>query len=293
MVKTSRPVRSLRGSGLEPAVNRQGWVTRSYICSASTNWTGRVRPLAYKALQYLAEHRGRLISKDQLVEEVWEGRAVTNDSLVKCLRDVRQALGEGGYIFDLGTDEKEDDQRLSSEQIDVLRVVVEDEETEVETTARGESPPDVSAKRSGFEWRRDWRRVALATATLLAISLTGIFAYRSLTGRLSGPARIESIAVLPFKNESGTQDIDYRSDGISESLISKLSQLPGLKVIARSSAFKYKALAMSPNRGETHNILGLVYAQMGRFDEAIAELQKGRELGGVDGRGSLGHVFAI
>lgn len=73
-----------------------------------------LRPQAYKTLKYLVENRGRLISKDQLIEEVWEGRAVTDDSLVQCLSDVRHALGEGGnqylrnergrgYIFDTGT----------------------------------------------------------------------------------------------------------------------------------------------------------------------------------------------
>lgn len=49
-----------------------------------------------------------------------------------------------------------------------------------------------------------------------------------------------SIAVLPFKNVSGDTKLEYLSDGISESLIYNLSQLPQLKVIARSSVFKYK-----------------------------------------------------
>ncbi len=62
-----------------------------------------LRPQAYRALQYLAENRGRLVGKDRLIEEVWEGRAVTDDSLVKCLRDVRQALGEVG---DLPSDDR-------------------------------------------------------------------------------------------------------------------------------------------------------------------------------------------
>lgn len=49
-----------------------------------------------------------------------------------------------------------------------------------------------------------------------------------------------SIAVLPFKNVNGDTNLEYLSDGITESLIYNLSQLPQLKVIARSSAFKYK-----------------------------------------------------
>ncbi len=49
-----------------------------------------------------------------------------------------------------------------------------------------------------------------------------------------------SIAVLPFTNVSKDTEMEYLSDGISESLINSLSQLPDVKVIARSSAFTYK-----------------------------------------------------
>ena len=70
-----------------------------------------LRPQAYELLRYLAAHRGRLISKDELIQQIWQGRAVGDDSLVQCLRDVRQALGPEagahirtvrgrGYLFD-------------------------------------------------------------------------------------------------------------------------------------------------------------------------------------------------
>src|SRR5688572_27043350 len=44
-----------------------------------------LRPQAYEALRFLVEHRGRLVSKDALIEAVWQGRAVSDDSLVQCL----------------------------------------------------------------------------------------------------------------------------------------------------------------------------------------------------------------
>lgn len=52
--------------------------------------------------------------------------------------------------------------------------------------------------------------------------------------------QIESIAVLPFVNESGDTNFDYLSDGLTESVIDKLSHLPQLKVIARNSSFRYR-----------------------------------------------------
>ncbi len=51
---------------------------------------------------------------------------------------------------------------------------------------------------------------------------------------------IESIAVLPFANDSGDADAEYLSDGISETLISNLSQIGNLRVVARSTAFRYR-----------------------------------------------------
>jgi tetratricopeptide (TPR) repeat protein len=50
---------------------------------------------------------------------------------------------------------------------------------------------------------------------------------------------------------------------------------------------------MNRNHSGAHGILGYVYAQQGRYQEAIAELQKNTELGGIDTRGSLGQVYAI
>ena len=57
--------------------------------------------------------------------------------------------------------------------------------------------------------------------------------------RVRGKVGITSIAVLLFANQTGDPNAEYLSDGISESLINSLSQVPGV-VDARSSAFKYK-----------------------------------------------------
>ncbi len=56
---------------------------------------------------------------------------------------------------------------------------------------------------------------------------------------------IPALAVLPFSNESGNPDIEYLSDGMTEMLISNLSQLPNLKVKARTSVFRYKGKEVS------------------------------------------------
>jgi DNA-binding winged helix-turn-helix (wHTH) protein/tetratricopeptide (TPR) repeat protein len=58
-----------------------------------------LRPQAYALLCYLAANPGRLINKDELIQQIWQGRAVGDDSLVQCFRDVRQALGADGAAY--------------------------------------------------------------------------------------------------------------------------------------------------------------------------------------------------
>ena len=56
----------------------------------------------------------------------------------------------------------------------------------------------------------------------------------------STTGKIDSIAVLPFVNATSDPNNEYLSDGLTESLISSLSQLPDLKVMARSTVFRFK-----------------------------------------------------
>jgi serine/threonine-protein kinase len=70
----------------------------------------------------------------------------------------------------------------------------------------------------------------------LIVLVSGLFAYRSFTAT----KQIESIAVMPFTNESGNTDTEYLSDGMTETLIKSLSNLPNLNVKPRSSVFRYK-----------------------------------------------------
>ena len=77
---------------------------------------------------------------------------------------------------------------------------------------------------------------------VLVVGAVGLFLY--LRAR-SAHIAIESIAVMPFVNESGNADVEYLSDGMTETLISSLSQVPNLSVKARSSVFRYKGKDMN------------------------------------------------
>jgi TolB-like protein/Tfp pilus assembly protein PilF len=78
----------------------------------------------------------------------------------------------------------------------------------------------------------------------LIVFVGGFFGYKYFTPN----KQIESIAVMPFVNESGNQDVEYLSDGMTETLINSLSQLPNLSVKARSSVFRYKGKELDPKK---------------------------------------------
>ncbi|HSE25403.1 MAG TPA: protein kinase [Pyrinomonadaceae bacterium] len=80
--------------------------------------------------------------------------------------------------------------------------------------------------------------LAVLSVVFITLLAGGFWLWRG--GRVSGSDQINSIAVLPFENRSGNPDSEYLSDGIAESLIYRLSQLPNLKVSPSSSVFRFK-----------------------------------------------------
>lgn len=90
-------------------------------------------------------------------------------------------------------------------------------------------------------WSRSRRlaRFAIASA-ILGITVAVIIYMADGSKTTTDSAAIDSIAVLPFINANPDPDTDYLSDGITESIINSLSQLPHLKVMSRNSVFRYK-----------------------------------------------------
>jgi adenylate cyclase len=82
------------------------------------------------------------------------------------------------------------------------------------------------------------KRLLAAPVLLAVIVLGGFLGYRSFKSPSGG--EINSIAVLPFQNKSGDPNTEYLSDGLAESLIYRMSQVPNLKVSPTSSVIRYK-----------------------------------------------------
>ncbi len=128
--------------------------------------------------------------------------------------------------------------------------------TELQETPATLAKTDEQISQKKSKTKRNWLLIVLLS---LVVSTAGFFAYRYFT---PNSKQIESIAVLPFENASGNADLDYLSDGVSESVIDRLSQLPQLKVIARSSSFRYRGQDL--NLQEIANTLGVQAIVTGR-----------------------------
>src|SRR6266404_3073113 len=87
---------------------------------------------------------------------------------------------------------------------------------------------------------------AIIGVLLVGVILTA--GYFTFVSRGGSTKQIGSIAVMPFVNESGNADVEYLSDGMTETLINSLSQIPHLSVKARSSVFRYKGKEIDPKK---------------------------------------------
>lgn len=98
-------------------------------------------------------------------------------------------------------------------------------------------------------------------ASGLAVSV--VLSPRSGTRRVRRRKKIDSIAVLPFQNMGGDAETDYLSDGITETIINTLSQIPTLRVMARSTVFLYKGKSIDPRAlGRDLNVRALLTGRL-------------------------------
>ena len=117
----------------------------------------------------------------------------------------------------------------------------DNETTRVLTNATADENPQSGIRNprsAGGPPHASLKRLLIAAVVISIATFSGFFGYRYFTSASAG--QISSIAVMPFANGSGNTEIDYLSDGMTETLIRTLSQLPGMNVKSRSSVFRYK-----------------------------------------------------
>ena len=111
---------------------------------------------------------------------------------------------------------------------------------------------------------------------------------------------IDSIAVLPFINSNNDPDIEYLSDGITETLITKLSQLPELRVMARNTVFRFKGKDMTAQQvGEELNVRAVLtgaIVQRGnalRLNAELVDVSDGAQIWGEQYNRTLDDIFTV
>ena len=105
------------------------------------------------------------------------------------------------------------------------------------------------------------KSVLIGLPIIILLALTAAYFYWSKSSKPT----IDSVAVLPFTNVDGDPNMDYLSDGITESLIESISHVPNLSVIARSSVFRYKGRDIDPQN--VGHALGVKAVLMGRITQ--------------------------
>ncbi len=224
-------------------------------------------PKAFDVLLTLVQNHGQVVTKDDLMTRVWHDTVVEENILNVNVSALRKVLGEKpidhffivtvsgiGYKF----------------VADVQEINVPESEKFAQISESGNSnnlqiSPPKKAKTENLFSRIKQRPLLLLIST--AFFLLPIFLVLSLfypqNPTSTNASKIPlSIAVLPFSNESGDTNLDYLSDGLSESVIDRLSQLPQLRVIARSSSFKYRGNTLDLQ--EVANALGVQVIVMGK-----------------------------
>ena len=93
---------------------------------------------------------------------------------------------------------------------------------------------------------------------------------RSTADKRHTRRKIRSLAILPFKNESSYDKAEYLSDGVTETIINKLSQLPQLRVMSRNSVFVFKGSSDDPvTIGEKLGVAAVVTGRLSRVDSKL------------------------
>lgn len=166
----------------------------------------------------LAGRAGQVVSREQLLDEVWPDSVVTDDALARCIYQLRHELPP--------LLEPDDDQPV----IETLRKRGFRLVLPVTTGQPGQT------QQPGHRFA--WSKWMVAMAMLLAAVAGGLWLMRPSPIESQLPVR--SIAVLPFANMTGDPQYEHLADGFSEQLSHALANIPDLRVAARTSAFYFK-----------------------------------------------------
>ena len=175
----------------------------------------KLEPKVMGLLIYLAQRPGQVLARSELEQAIWTGTVVGYDALTSAIIKLRKAFGDDAHQPWLIETVAKRGYRLIAPVSEV-----------------GRASPSLASGPNTIV--RNWRTLA---AALMIVALTGAlgiwFAFDYFGPR---PIRVPSVAVLPFTNLGNDPRLAYFSDGVREDIITDLSRLPGLRVIAANQA---------------------------------------------------------
>lgn len=214
-----------------------------------------LRHKTFQVLLYLLEQRHRLVTKEELWESIWQGTAVTDDALTRCVMDIRKALGDdarqqrflktvskAGYRFVGPVEEEFPQPALAVVETEITTFEVEVEEIDPPTQSqvferrlRQDAPARaLPPAKSRFRYQR----IVLGVA--LIVILVGVYVgYRlsrpapTLDLTLAHASGKKSVAVMYLNNQSNTPELDWLREGLADMLINNLSRSKKLPVLNR------------------------------------------------------------
>jgi adenylate cyclase len=228
-----------------------------------------LRPKSFGVLRFLVEHPERLISKEELLDAVWPDVHVTEDSLTRCISEVRAALGDAGQTI--------------IKNLPRRGYILATPVSEAERTA-GVQPTLTEA--AGHASRGDPREASLprlsrpkvVALAILSLVLIGAAIWFAIPRQRATTTERASIAVLPFTNLAGDPNQDYLGEGISAEITASLSKFAQLLVVAEGSSSRYTSGTTDSGRigreiGVRYLVRGSVQRDGGRL-RIIAQLQE-------------------
>jgi len=204
----------------------------------------------------LAQQHGQVVTREQLEETVWAGMIVGYDSLASTIIKLRKAFG----------DDSKNPQIIETVPKKGYRLIAEVSPVTGHIETAAEDITDLIIEEEKSHLRS--RLVGLALIILIVVPVLWIWLKATDVNTVIAPEPNDRpvIAVLPFKNLSNDLEQQYFSDGITADLITDLSKLSGLSVIARNSAFTYKNLDVDIRKIGTE--LGVSYVIEGSIRKA-------------------------
>ena len=217
-------------------------------------------PKVFDTLLCLVRNYGHVLTKDELLSQVWPDTFVEEVNLAVNISTLRKAFGESphhcryiatvpgrGYKFVAEVEQVSSEHDGSEESTSVAsqpRPAVTRLQKFMGTSQSGSDNTDSATGEDSAVGRtatgRALKAVIQFAIGLLALAAVTWLAWFGQAGEHASAAKPPSIVVLPFVDLSSDRSYEYFADGLTEELIGNLAKVPGLKVVAKSSAFQFK-----------------------------------------------------